>query len=102
MTHSFPVKTFFDDLQVIHQGARFDAAAFHHILLVDDQHIGALLVITDRLLGHQQSRPSSSTGTRTRAYNPGRIFPSGLGKTPRSSKVPVVGVRLMAAKSSCP
>jgi len=55
----------------------------------------------DRHLGTRNAA-LCSTGTRTRHYKPERICPFALGRNARMSRVPVVVVKLMAAKSRYP
>ncbi len=44
-----------NDLEVIHRRPGFNTATFHNILVVDDHHIGALLVTGDRYFRHKES-----------------------------------------------
>src|SRR5262249_17634900 len=51
------LETIVDRPQAVHRGAGRDAPPLHDVLLVHDEHIGALLVVTDRRVANEERRP---------------------------------------------
>src|SRR5512135_133957 len=46
-----PREPLFDDTEILHRSPRFDTSVFDKVLLGDNQHIGAALVVSEGLLG---------------------------------------------------